>query len=183
MAAALPSEFRLIPARAGLNAVADPQRRNLQAGTAILNLKRFISQMTRAFLLITALSAALIFGACSSSNSNTNANHAGNGNVNVDANHLPEGLSTSPVPPSTNTTPGIPAPGEANNLPKGTTPTPGIPSAEELRKPMKPGATPTPGIPSPEELRKQMQRQSNVNTVTSDDSQMMMKKKPANKPQ
>jgi len=40
MAATLPSEFRLIPARAGLNAVADPQRRNIQAGTAILNLKR-----------------------------------------------------------------------------------------------------------------------------------------------
>jgi hypothetical protein len=28
----------LIPARAGLNAVADPQRRNIQAGTAILNI-------------------------------------------------------------------------------------------------------------------------------------------------
>jgi hypothetical protein len=39
MATTLPSEFRLIPARAGLNAVADPQRRNIQAGTAILNLK------------------------------------------------------------------------------------------------------------------------------------------------
>jgi len=37
MAATLPSEFRLTPARAGLNAVAVPQGRNIQAGTAILN--------------------------------------------------------------------------------------------------------------------------------------------------
>lgn len=37
MAAALPSEFRLIPARVGLNAVAVFRRRNFQAGTAILN--------------------------------------------------------------------------------------------------------------------------------------------------
>jgi hypothetical protein len=35
MAAASPSEFRLKPARAGLNAVAAPRGRNLQAGTAI----------------------------------------------------------------------------------------------------------------------------------------------------
>ena len=42
MATTLPSEFRLIPARAGLNAVADPQRRNLQAGTAILNFEEVI---------------------------------------------------------------------------------------------------------------------------------------------
>ena len=41
MTTTLPSEFRLIPARAGLNAVAVPQGRNIQAGTAILNLKRF----------------------------------------------------------------------------------------------------------------------------------------------
>ena len=38
ISATLPSEVRLIPARAGLNAVADPQRRNIQAGTAILNI-------------------------------------------------------------------------------------------------------------------------------------------------
>jgi hypothetical protein len=41
MLATKPSEFRLIPARAGLNAVAVLRRRNLQAGTAILNLQRF----------------------------------------------------------------------------------------------------------------------------------------------
>jgi len=35
------SEFRLKPARAGLNAVAIPRRRNLQAGTAILNMRGF----------------------------------------------------------------------------------------------------------------------------------------------
>ena len=122
--------------------------------------------MSRVLLLVAALFSAMIAGACSSSgeNSNANANQgAGVGNVSVDANNLPEGLSASPVPPSTNTTPGIPDPKVANNVPKGATPTPGIPSPDELKKPFKPGATPTPGIPDPETLRKQMQRQGNVN--------------------
>jgi len=35
MSAAEPSEFRLIPARAGLNAVAALRRRNIQTGTVI----------------------------------------------------------------------------------------------------------------------------------------------------
>ena len=38
MSAAIPSEYRLIPARAGLNAVADPQGRNIQTGTALFKL-------------------------------------------------------------------------------------------------------------------------------------------------
>jgi hypothetical protein len=40
MAAVKPSKFRLIPARAGLKAVAVFRRRNIQAGTAILKLKK-----------------------------------------------------------------------------------------------------------------------------------------------
>ncbi|HKP71107.1 MAG TPA: hypothetical protein VJV05_17605 [Pyrinomonadaceae bacterium] len=142
--------------------------------------------MLKALLLISALISAAIIGGCASSggNSNANANQgAGVGNVTVDANNLPEGLSASPLPPSTNTTPGIPDPKNANNVPKGTTPTPGIPSAEELKKPFKPGATPTPGIPDPDTLRKQMQRQGNANVSQTDDAPMMMKKKPVNKPQ
>ena len=131
-----------------------------------------------------ALFTAMLAGACASSGANSNANSnqsAGVGNVSVDANNLPEGLSASPMPPSTNTTPGIPDPKEANNVPKGATPTPGIPSPDEMKKPFKPGATPTPGIPDPETLRKQMQRQVNANVVQ--DDAPMMKKKPANKPQ
>ena len=139
--------------------------------------------MSRVLILMAALMAAILVGACASSTSNSNANAnanqgAGLGNVSVDANNMPEGLSMSPVPPSTNTTPGIPDPKVANNVPKGATPTPGIPSPEELKKPFKPGATPTPGIPDPETLRKQMQRQVNSNTAQSDVP--MMKKKPAN---
>ena len=141
--------------------------------------------MLRVLIPLTVLISAAIIGGCSSSGGNTNTNAnlgAGTGNVAVDANNLPEGLSASPMPPSTNTTPGIPPPGQANNVPKGATPTPGIPSPEELRKPMKPGATPTPGIPPADELRKQMQRQTNVNAPPADDTPMM-KKKPVNKPQ
>jgi len=43
MAATQPSEFRLTPARAGLKAVAVPQGRNIQAGTAILNIRGIIN--------------------------------------------------------------------------------------------------------------------------------------------
>ena len=144
--------------------------------------------MSRVFLLIAAVSTAFLISACSSTGSNSNSNTnqvagVGNGNVNVDANHLPEGLSTQPIAPSTNTTPGIPPPSEVNNVPKGATPTPGIPSPEELKKPFKPGATPTPGIPDPATLRKQMQRQVNVNAPLPPDEVPMMKKKVTNKPQ
>jgi hypothetical protein len=146
--------------------------------------------MLRVLILSAVLSFAIFGLACgSSTNTNTNANQTvGAGNVSVDANNLPEGLSSSPVPPSANTTPGIPDPKAANNVPKGATPTPGIPDPETLKKPFKPGATPTPGIPSPEELRRQMNRSANVNVnarpATSGDDQMMMRKKPGpvNKP-
>lgn len=187
MATTLPSEFRLIPARAGLNAVADPQRRNIQAGTAILNLKEVYYLMSRVLVSVSLLSFAIAASACASS-SNSNVNQAGNGNVAIDANNLPPGLSASPIPPSSNSTPGIPDPANANQVPKGATPTPGIPGPDELRKPAKPGATPTPGIPSPEELRRQLQRNVNVDVnrpATSSDSPMMMKRKdprPVNKP-
>jgi hypothetical protein len=114
----------------------------------------------------------------SNSNANFNANQVvGVGNVNVDPNNLPEGLSASPVPPSSNTTPGIPDPKAANAVPKGTTPTPGIPSAEELKKGMKPGATPTPGIPSPDEIRRQMQGNANAGTPTTSGESMMRSRK------
>jgi hypothetical protein len=178
----------LIPARAGLNAVAIPEGRNIQAGTAILNLRGF-ELMSKVLFLVLVISVSLFVAACgSTTETNVNANNsAGTGPVPVDPNNLPPGLSTSPVPPSGNSTPGIPDPAAANNLPKGATPTPGIPDPSELRKPFKPGATPTPGIPDPETLRKQMQRSTNVNInarpATGDDS-MMMKKRPApvNKP-
>lgn len=189
MAITLPSGFRLIPARAGLNAVADPQRRNLQAGIAILNLKEVYYLMSRVLVSLSLLSFAIFAAACgSSTDSNSNVNQTGNSNVAIDANSLPPGFSASPIPPSSNSTPGIPDPAIANQIPKGATPTPGIPGPDELRKPAKPGATPTPGIPSPEELRRQLQRNVNVDVnrpATSSDSPMMMKRKeprPVNKP-
>jgi hypothetical protein len=134
------------------------------------------------FLLV----LATFLSACGTSGSNSNADSnqsAGAANVNVDPNNLPEGLSTSPIPPSANTTPGIPDPKNANSLPKGATPTPGIPDPETLRKPFKPGATPTPGIPDPETLRKQMQKQSNVTAPPPVEGDTMMRKKSTPKPQ
>jgi hypothetical protein len=63
--------------------------------------------------------------------------------------NLPPGFNTQPIQPSSNTTPGIPAPGEVNvsNGAKGAT-TPGIPPQSEMGKPLPKGATPTPGIPA-----------------------------------
>jgi len=145
--------------------------------------------MSKVFFLVVLLSIATFVGACSSaSESNLNANNsAGTGNVVLDANKLPEGLSNSPLPPSANTTPGIPDPKAANNVPKGATPTPGIPDPAEMKKPFKPGATPTPGIPSPEELRRQMQRTNvNVNAPVEGDTMMMKGRKkpgPVNRPE
>lgn len=147
--------------------------------------------MSRFLISVSLLSFAIFASACGSStdsNANVNTNQIGSGNVTVDANNLPPGFNAGPIPPSSNSTPGIPDPANVNKVPKGATPTPGIPSPDQLRKAMKPGATPTPGIPSPEELRKQLQRSSNVDVnrpATSSDSPMMMKRKdprPVNKP-
>jgi hypothetical protein len=98
--------------------------------------------------------------ACTSTETlNTNANL----NSNIPAN-LPPGFSTNAVPPSGNSTPGIPDPNNmnANNVPKGATPTPGIPDPKDIGKPMQKGTTPTPGIPDPETLKRQ------ANTIIKD---------------
>ena len=120
--------------------------------------------MSNFLSVLLLLSFSVLMSACSpvDSNSNANANAAGVGAVNVDPNNLPEGLSTKPIQPSGNSTPGIPDPASANKIPAGTTPTPGIPDPANLRKPFRRGATPTPGIPDPETLQKQMQGNSNT---------------------
>src|SRR5688500_3097182 len=138
-------------------------------------------------LLIAILFSVIVFSACGStanSNANVNTNTGAPGNVTIDANNLPPGLSTSPVPPSANTTPGIPPPGQANNVPKGATPTPGIPDPAHVNRPVRRGATPTPGIPSEEELRRQLRSPaSNVNTPPpAGDNMMRNRPRPVNRP-
>jgi hypothetical protein len=174
----------LTPARAGLKAVAVPQGRNIQAGTAIFKRKRFYT-MSSKLILTLACAAVAVSSACSTAA--PNANTAANTNVSVtlDANSMPPGLSTSPLPPSSNSTPGIPPANQVAVAPKGGTPTPGIPDPKMIGKPLKPGATPTPGIPDPETLRRQMnQRVTNVNVNTppagpNNDGMMMSRKKRA----
>jgi hypothetical protein len=140
--------------------------------------------MLRVFSLIALLAIASLIFACGS-NPQTNSNAASNVTSNKNANIPPE-FSVSPIPPSANTTPGIPANG-VNTLPKGATPTPGIPDPKLANRKLKPGATPTPGIPDPETLKRQMQglEQPNVNGLAPPGGGMMMKKKPqpVNKPQ
>jgi hypothetical protein len=142
--------------------------------------------MLRIVSLVALLVITIFIFACGSapvSNSNVTVNIASN-NANI-ANIPPE-FSTSPVPPSANITPGIPANG-VNTVPKGATPTPGIPDPKLANLKLKPGATPTPGIPDQETLRRQMQglEQPNVNGLAPPGGGMMMKKKPqpVNKPQ
>lgn len=96
--------------------------------------------------------------ACGGSESE-NQNAASNSVKKLDPADLPPEFSGEPIKPSAETTPGIPAPGEANKVPVGATPTPGIPDPATLGKPVKPGLTPTPGIPSAEEIKKMMEAQ------------------------
>jgi hypothetical protein len=115
--------------------------------------------MTRILLIILICVSQIVFLACGGAETGENQNTAGNAIQKLDPKDLPPEFSGEPIKPSAETTPGIPAPGEANKVPKGATPTPGIPDPATLGKPAKPGLTPTPGIPSPEEIKKMMEAQ------------------------
>ncbi len=110
--------------------------------------------MSKNTFLILMLALMAINSGCTATQSpNTNASV----NTNTAAANqasLPPEFKTEPVPPSGNTTPGIPDPANANNVPKGTTPTPGIPDPTKMT-PVPKGATPTPGIPDAATLKKQ----------------------------
>ena len=97
--------------------------------------------------------------ACSTTqSSDANANAVSPSNANVPTN-MPPGLSTSPVPLTANSTPGIPDPKTvgANKTTKSTAPTPGIPDPKTIGKtPLPKGTAPTPGIPDAETLKKQL---------------------------
>lgn len=119
---------------------------------------------------VTAMMSAC--GSVETGNTNSNTNTA----VAIDPANIPEGLSTTPLPPSTNSTPGIPPANAVNAVPKGATPTPGIPDEATRNKPFKPGATPTPGIPDQETIRRQMkQPTANVNDAPVANGEMMMR--------
>jgi hypothetical protein len=137
--------------------------------------------MLRKVLFVFICAAFLSGIACQPSSApNANANRA-NGNVNIDPKNMPAGLSTSPIPPTSNTTPGIPDPANANRSSAGGTPTPGIPDKNKIGKPLPIGATPTPGIPDETTRKRMMSQSSNVtmqanpnpnNVPTSGDSRM-----------
>ena len=160
MSTARPSEFRLTPARAGLNAVAVPQGCNLQAGTAIFKCQFYQGCFMLRRILYFLVSCLLTMNlACSpNQSSDANANVVSPSNTNAPTN-MPPGLSTSPVPLTTNSTPGIPDPKkiETSNTTKRGAPTPGIPDPKTIGKtPLPKGTTPTPGIPDAETLKKQL---------------------------
>src|ERR1044072_277059 len=122
--------------------------------------------MYKTFSVILPCLLASIAFACAGGGAGNSANSANTVTVaNLDANHMPEGLSTSPLPIN-GTTPGIPAANLVNiNLNRpGATPIPGIDPGNIKIKP-NPNGTPTPGIPSPAELKK-MQQQMNSNAAS-----------------
>ena len=112
--------------------------------------------MTKFFLSVTVAVFFMLNSACQSGTTPAANTNSANVVSNVDPKNMPPGLSTVPVAPSGNSTPGIPDPKSANVIvpSKGGTPIPGIPA--NPGKPLPKGATPTPGIPDPETLKKQM---------------------------
>ena len=109
-------------------------------------------------LLIIAAAATLSTAACGGGETSSNAanNNANTQTVKAaNSNALPPGLSTGPVAPNGNSTPGIPAPGNMNaNVKRGNSNI-APPDPAKALQPQKPGATPTPGI-DPETAKRQM---------------------------
>ena len=133
--------------------------------------------MTKFFLSVTVAVFIMFNLACQSAAPPAANTNSANVMTNVDPKNMPPGLSTVPVAPSGNSTPGIPDPKSANVVvpSKGGTPIPGIPA--NPGKPLPKGATPTPGIPDPATLKKQMNGSlSNANAARSNSNS------PANKP-
>ena len=129
--------------------------------------------MYKTLSVIATCLLAMIAFACAGGGAPNSANSANSaGTTNMDANHMPAGLSTSPLPVN-GTTPGIPDPSMVN-LPmnvKGGTPTPGIPDPKHVLQTPNPKGTPTPGIPSPAEIKKMMQQNGNPNAQTEANTQ------------
>jgi hypothetical protein len=117
------------------------------------------------------ISSSLLGFACgtteNSSNTSTNsanANSSANGVVITNPANMPEGLSTKPVEPSGNATPGIPDPKtvNANTKPANVA---GISDANGMVKQLPKGTTPTPGIPSPDQLKKMQNQKVDISVV------------------
>ena len=122
------------------------------------------------FLILMVAAFAMIAACGGGNNANSNAN------VNANEVNLPPEFQQTPISPSGNTTPGIPAnPNVSVNNPNGT-PTPGIPDPANMNKIPK-GTTPTPGIPDPATLKRQMQqlRNGNVNAPPTGNANVKVK--------
>jgi hypothetical protein len=140
--------------------------------------------MFRISCLLFSLLVAVLLISCDKA-SNTNSNTAAANSADQNANRLPPEFSTSPIPPSVNSTPGIPGNAVITSPTPGGTPIPGIDPKTAVKK-IKPGATPTPGIPDQETIRRQMQGLERPNANATPGGSMMRPMKrntpPANKP-
>ncbi len=80
--------------------------------------------LRKILLILTCVPLAASLACSTTETANTNANNVGAANR-LDSTNLPPGLSTSPIPMSANSTPGIPDAANVNNIPTGDIP--GIP--------------------------------------------------------
>ncbi len=100
--------------------------------------------MFRKFLFILMCVSFVVNLACSTTGTtNTNAGNVSAANR-FDESNLPPGISTSPVPMSANSTPGIPDAANANKVPMENIP--GIPDPNK-KTPVPKNTPPIPGIP------------------------------------
>ena len=104
---------------------------------------------------------ALNFACSSTGTANTNSANVSATNQ-VDSTNLPPGFSTSPIPPSANTTPGIPDPANANKVSLQNVP--GIDPSKIGKTPQPKNTPPIPGIPDQETLKTMMSDAGFVNT-------------------
>jgi hypothetical protein len=122
--------------------------------------------MYKTFSVVLTCALAMVAFACAGGAGNS-TNSANTTAGNLDANHMPAGLSVSPLPVN-GTTPGIPDANSVNinmSAKPGGTPTPGIPDPAHVVLTPNPKGTPTPGIPSQAEINK-MLKQSAANNAS-----------------
>ena len=104
--------------------------------------------------------SALLFNLSCQNTASPNSNTNILTNAAVEPANLPPGISVSPLPADSSSTPGIPDPANVNvnTRKKDGTPIPGIPDDKNLGKPLPKGKTPIPGIPDEKTFKEQMNK-------------------------
>ena len=140
--------------------------------------------LKKSLFALLSFSVAVNMACTTTETTNVNANNTGTANQ-INPANLPPGFSTNTIPLSTNATPGIPNPNDANanKIPSGNIP--GIPDPNKIGKTPQPKNTPPiPGIPDQETIKRQMNTPiKDVNVVNNPSKTQSDVNKPVKKPQ